>query len=95
MHTVNSPGHDVYVYVCSHVSGKLGQHVSVRQIRKLQQEKKTLQQQQEECGNQCRSLQQQQLQIRNDQIQEMDAVKQQQTQQLRWGLKQPTSQHIQ
>ena len=74
-------------------AGKSGQHVSVRQIRKLQQEKKTLQQEQEECGEQ--SLQQQQLQIRKDQIHEMDAAKQQ-TQQLRWGLKQPLScQHIQ
>ena len=73
-------------------AGKSSQHVSMRQIRKLQQEKKTLQQEQEECGEQ--SLQQQQLQIRKDQIHEMDAAKQQ-TQQLRRGLKQPPCQHIQ
>ena len=78
------------------MSGKLSQQVSVRQIRKLQQEKRHCNSSKEECGNQSQSLQQQQqLQIRNDQIQEMDAVKQQQTQQLRRGLKQPTCQHIQ
>ena len=68
--------------------------MSVRQIRKLQQEKKTLQQEQEECGEQSLHGQQQQLQIRKDQIHEMDAAKQQ-TQQLRRGLKQPTCRHIQ
>ena len=61
------------------------------QIRKLHKKKEKLQQQQEECGKESRGLQQQQLQIRNDETQQMDR---QQIQQLRQGLKQATCQHV-